>query len=92
MPRDQGTDKIDIFAIGDNFNLGVVYDDAALSVADRMKSIWLELRTPRLKEMKKMILDFGIQEIDYFDKSNFYFQPPGGQVFRLISDDEDMLK
>lgn len=36
------SEGVDIFKIGSDFYLGVVYDEAALSLQDRMKSIWLE--------------------------------------------------
>jgi hypothetical protein len=49
--------------------------------------MWLEVRTARPEEMKKRILEFGIQGIEHWDKDHFYFQAPGGQVFRLAGDD-----
>ena len=82
----------DVFQIGSNFYLGVVYDNTALSLTDRMKSIWLELRTDHLEQMKAKILKYGIKELEYRDRDHFYFQAPGGQVFRLISTTEDMSK
>ncbi len=80
----KGTERADFFRIGNNFNLGVVYEDSALSMSDRMKSIWLELNADHPEELKQKILGFGIKEIEYFDKAHFYFQAPGGQVFRLV--------
>lgn len=61
-------------------------------MSDRLKSIWLELRTDRLEDLKAKILQFGIKEIEYRDRDHFYFQAPGGQVYRLISTAEDMSK
>jgi hypothetical protein len=29
----------------------------------------------------------GVKEVEYPDKSRFYFQAPGGQVFRLAPED-----
>jgi len=86
------SDKADFFRIGDTFSLGVVYDNSALSLEDRMKSIWLELRTAHPDELKQQILNFGIKEINYWDKDHFYFQAPGGQVFRLASNSTDRSK
>jgi hypothetical protein len=91
-PQTRESERADFFQIGTNFYLGVVYDDSALSMSDRMKSIWLELRTDRPDELKQEILKFGIKEIEYFDKEHFYFQAPGGQVFRLAGTIEDMSK
>ncbi len=82
----------DVFQVGADFFLGVIYDDEALTVEQCAKAIWLELRTDRLQETRQRILDFGIQEIIYRDREHFYFQAPGGQVFRLIDVAEDMTK
>ena len=86
------SDAVDVFKIGASFYLAAVYDDAALSESQSFKSIWLELRTDNPAELKARILAFGIAEIDYWDKEHFYFQAPGGQVFRLAPRDDDMSR
>jgi hypothetical protein len=91
-PMTRKSDKADFFMIGNTFFLGVIYDDAAQSPKDRFQSIWLELRTDHPEELKQKILQFGIAEIEYWDKEHFYFQAPGGQVFRLSGTTEDMSK
>lgn len=89
-PAVKKSDAIDLFKVGDTFYLGVVYDDSALSKKDCLKSIWLELRAEEPEELKNKILNFGIKEIEYWDKKHFYFQAPGGQVFRLAGISEDL--
>lgn len=91
-PQTKESERIDIFKIGSTFFLGVVYDDSALSNPDHLKSIWLDLRTAHPKELKQKVLQFGIKEIEHFDKKHFYFQAPGGQVWRIVGSDEDMAK
>jgi hypothetical protein len=91
-PQTRESERAGFFRIGTTFYLGVVYDDSALSMSDRMKSIWLELRTDHPDELKQERLKFGIKEIEYFDKEHCYFQAPGGQVFRLASTTKDMSK
>ncbi len=91
-PATKRSKEIDVFKIGDTFYLGVVYADSALSKEDCMKSIWLELCTENPEELKNKILESGIKEIEYRDKEHFYFQAPGGQVYRLASRKEDMSK
>src|SRR5271165_2394515 len=86
------SDRADFFKIGDTFYLGVIYDDSAQSAKDRMQSIWLELRTDHPEQLKQKILQFGIPEIQYWDKEHFYFQAPGGQVFRLAGTGQDTSK
>jgi hypothetical protein len=83
---------MDLIRLGTDFYIGVVYDDSALSAADRLNSIWLELRTENPEELKQRVLAFGINEVEFWDKEHFYFQAPGGQVFRLVGVSEDMSK
>ena len=91
-PATKESERIDIFRIGTNFYLGVVYDSSALSPSDGLKAIWLDLRTDHPEELKQKILEFGIKGIEFWDKEHFYFQAPGGQVFRLVRSNEDMSK
>ena len=82
--------KVDLIQMGAGFYIGVQYDDQALEERHLMKSAWLELRTDLPDELRHKILDFGVKEIEYWDKDHFYFQAPGGQVFRLVGHTEDM--
>jgi hypothetical protein len=91
-PQTRESERIDTFKIGATFFLGVIYDDTAPSADDRLKSIWLELRVADPAATRQKILDFGIKGIEYTDKEHFYFQAPGGQVYRLVGDTEDMSK
>ncbi len=79
------SERVDVFALGPRFSLGIIYDDAAPSAAEMLKALWLELDVSDVEALKQRILDFGAAEIDYSDKSHFYFQAPGGQVFRLAA-------
>jgi hypothetical protein len=91
-PSTRESERIDIFRIGTNFSLGVVYDDSALSATDGLKSIWLDILTPEPEVLKVKILGFGIKEIQFWGKEHFYFQAPGARVFRLVDVNEDMSK
>jgi catechol 2,3-dioxygenase-like lactoylglutathione lyase family enzyme len=84
--------ETDLIRLGNDFFIGIIYDNSTLTESDLQKSIWLELRTNNPESLKKSIIDFGIKGIDFWDKDHFYFQAPGGQVFRIISDTEDMSK
>ena len=79
--KEEGYDIIHLF----DGNMGVKYRDNALSETDFMKATWMEFTTENPDKMKQKILNFGIKEIEYEDKAHFYFQAPGGQVFRLAS-------
>ena len=89
IPQIRESEKADIFRLGPQFFLGVMYESGALPAETMQKSIWLELATSDPDAMKAAILAGGGKEIEYRDKKHFYFQAPGGQVFRLISDVED---
>ena len=84
------TDACDIFRLGYRLHLAIAYSPYALPPTVLEKSIWLELKTDDPGAMREKILAAGGREIEHCDKEHFYFQAPGGQVFRLISETEDM--
>ena len=43
----------------------------------------MELKVERPEELKVKLVAFGVRPIDYPDPTRFYFQAPGGQVYRL---------
>jgi hypothetical protein len=53
------------------------------------KSIYLELKSDDVEEMRQKIIDFGVRVVDVPDP-HLYFQAPGGQVFRLVGINEDL--
>ena len=83
--------EADLIWLRPDFYLGFVYEDPPASESQLLMAIWLELRVERPEEMKEKILRFGVTTIDYpRDADHFYFQAPGGQVFRLVSTSEEM--
>jgi len=70
--------------MGENFYLAFMYgDDADESEFLRTgKSVWLEIKSDNVEEMRQKILDFGVRKLDIPDP-HLYFQAPGGQVLRL---------
>src|ERR1700722_2614558 len=75
----------ELFEFEGGFVVGVFFSDEEniLSEEDHLKGTWLEIKTEKPEQLKKRLLDFGVKEVSYLDKSLFYFQAPGGQVFRL---------
>ena len=49
---------------------------------------WLEIMTDDVEGLTARLREFGVKEIDYFDKAHFYFHSPGGPVFRVASEAE----
>ena len=87
----RGSDQRDFLRMGDNFYIAFMYgDDADESELLRTgKSVWLEIKSDDVEEMRQKILDFGVRRLDIPDP-HLYFQAPGGQVLRLVSIDEDL--
>ena len=77
--------NLDLFEFDNGFVLGVFYREEAevLPEQDHFKAAWLEIKVPAPKDVKQRLLDFGVKHVDCDNKSRFYFQAPGGQVFGL---------
>lgn len=86
-------DDKDDFRMGDDFYIAFIYGDTAdeSELLRTGKSIWLELKSDNVEEMRRKILDFGVRKLDIPDP-HLYFQAPGGQVFRLVGVNEDLSK
>lgn len=80
-----GPEDTDLIRFPNGFSIVVHYHDAALGEAELKKAIWLELFTDDPVQLERKIQAFGIHPFDYFDKDHFYFQAPGGQVFRVAA-------
>lgn len=85
------TDEKDDFRMGDNFYIGVLYEDksVALDESSFSRAIYLELAADDVEEMRRKITAFGVKVLEMQDP-HLYFQAPGGQVFRLVAADEDL--
>jgi len=86
-------DQKDDLQMGENFHMAFMYgDDADESEFLRTgRSVWLEIKSDNVEEMRQKILDFGVRKLDIPDP-HLYFQAPGGQVLRLVGINEDLSK
>lgn len=82
------TDEVDRFEL-DDFHFCFVYQNSALDEGSFLKAIYLELKTDNTEEMKQKILALGVKTVNVPDQ-HFYFQAPGGQVFKLVGINEDL--
>lgn len=73
----------DFIRFSNDFYIGVIYNEQTLGEMEGLKGIWLEARVSDPQATKQKILALGIKEVTHWDKDHFYFQVPGGQVFRL---------
>ena len=53
------------------------------------RSIYLEVKTDDVEEMRKNIVAFGVKVVEIPDP-HLYFQATGGQVFKLVGTNEDL--
>jgi hypothetical protein len=86
-------DEKDDLRMGENFYIAFMYGDIAdeSEFLRTAKSVWLEIKSDNVEEMRKNILDFGVLKLDIPDP-HLYFQAPGGQVLRLVGINEDLSK
>jgi len=83
---------VDYIRFREGFFLAVLYQDSAVSTEEAEKAIWLELRSDDPAAMRKQILEFGVRELEVPGGEHLYFQSPGGQVFRLVRNGEDLSR
>lgn len=77
--------------MGDDFYLVFLYgevDDQSEYLRSG-RSMYLEVRSEDVNEMRKQIVDFGVKVVEIPDP-HLYFQAPGGQVFKLVGNNEDL--
>lgn len=81
----------DFLRLGENFYIAFLYADVPdeREFLRTARSVWLEIKSDNVEEMKRKILDFGVRKLDMPDP-HLYFQVPGGQVLRLVGIDEDL--
>jgi catechol 2,3-dioxygenase-like lactoylglutathione lyase family enzyme len=84
-------DERDFVRLGEDFFVVFLYGE----VPDESKflrtarSVWLEIKSDNVEELKRRILESGVRKLDIPDP-HLYFQAPGGQVLRLVGIDEDL--
>ena len=77
--------NLDLYQFGDGLVIGLFFCDAdeALEEREQLKAVWLELQTEDPEALRRKLLAFGVREVKFADPTRFYFQAPGGQVYRL---------
>ncbi len=76
---------LDLYEFTGGFVLGLFFtpEAEALSETDYLKGLWLELKVADPEVLKTRLLAFGVKEVEFPDPTRFFFQAPGGQVFRV---------
>ena len=86
------SNEVDFFRFGNDFFVAALYDGRVLPEKEQVKSIWLELRADDPAALSRKIREFGVIELDTWEKDRLYFQAPGGQVFRVVGQHEDLSR
>lgn len=81
----------DFIRLGDDFYIAFLYGNVTdeTEFLRSGRSVWLEIKSDNVDEMRKKILDFGVRKLDIPDP-HLYFQAPGGQCLRLVGIGEDL--
>jgi catechol 2,3-dioxygenase-like lactoylglutathione lyase family enzyme len=84
-------DERDFLRLGEDFYIVFLYGDVpdASEFLRTARSVWLEIKSDNVAEMRRKILDSGVRQLDIPDP-HLYFQAPGGQCLRLVGIDEDL--
>jgi hypothetical protein len=87
----QADPERELIRLGDDFHIAFVYGDVmdASQFLRSARSVWLEIKSDKVEEMIRKILDFGVRRLEASDP-HLYFQAPGGQCLRLVGIDEDL--
>jgi hypothetical protein len=82
----------DFLRLGEDFYIVFLYGDVpdGSEFLRSARSIWLELKSDHVDEMRRKILESGLVRKLELPDSHFYFQAPGGQCFKLVGIDEDL--
>jgi catechol 2,3-dioxygenase-like lactoylglutathione lyase family enzyme len=84
-------DERDFLRFGEHFFI-VLYGDVpdASEFLRTARSVWLEIKSDNVDEMKRRILDSGLVRKLEVPDPHLYFQAPGGQCWRLVGAREDL--
>lgn len=82
------SDDVDRLQLGDT-HFCFVYQPEGLAPDDFLKATYLELKSDDPDGLRRKIEAFGVRTLDAPDP-HLYFQAPGGQVFRIVGENEDL--
>jgi catechol 2,3-dioxygenase-like lactoylglutathione lyase family enzyme len=84
------TKNVDYFRFHEGFFMAVLYQEVVARPEELRQAIWLELRTDEPVALRDKILAFGVHSIEMPGAEHLYFQAPGGQVFRVVGESDDL--
>ena len=82
----------DFIRLGEGFYIAFLYggvpDESEFLRSSR--SVWLEIKSDKVEETSRKILESGLVRKLEVPDPHLYFQAPGGQCLRLVGIDEDL--
>ena len=81
----------DFLRLGEDFYIGFLYGDVPdeSEFLRTARSVW-QIKSDKVKEMRRKILDSGLVRKLEVLVPHLYFQTPGGECLRLVGIDEDL--
>lgn len=76
------------FKFSNGASLSVEFTQDALNDQQAQRGAWLELRTDDEQGLQQKVQAFGLKRVIHPYTPFFYIQAPGGQVFRIVSNNE----
>ena len=73
-----------VYRFTDGASLSVEFTPPSPHESRVSRGAWLELVVDGAVEMKKRVLEAGLPSVPFDGNDHFYFEAPGGQVFRII--------
>jgi catechol 2,3-dioxygenase-like lactoylglutathione lyase family enzyme len=86
------SNDVDYIRFHHGFFVAVLYQDEVPSPEALRQSVWLELRSDEPARLCQQIIEFGVTRIEIPGAEHLYFQAPGGQVFRVVKNGEDLSR
>ena len=84
-PMDSPSADLDLYEFAGGEVLGFFFVDPAdaPTESDYLKATWLEIKVDDPAGWKTRLQAFGVREVEFPDPTRFFFQAPGGPVFRV---------
>ncbi len=73
-----------VFAFPGGGSFSVEFTEDSLDVGQARRGAWFELRTDDPDGLKKKVEQAGLPRVEYAGNNFYYFQAPGGQVWRIV--------
>ena len=81
-------EPVRVYAFTNGASISVEFTRKTPHDGDVSRGAWLEIVVDDPEEVKKKVQQAGLRQVDFQGNDYFYFQAPGGQVFRIVDQDQ----